>query len=130
MSNLLAIPLIKIVVNTGNNEDWIDPILFLVSDTVPDTTPENQLDIRGIKFLMEVRRDQLSHEVVMTASTENGMIAIGEMPDYGYLIIQVPMAEVRPNQPGAYVADIVGDDGVNNRVVVQIDLNIVDGVTR
>ena len=42
MSNLLAIPLIKIVVNTGNNEDWIDPILFLVSDTVPDTTPENR----------------------------------------------------------------------------------------
>ena len=99
MSNLLAIPLIKLVVNTGNNEDWIDPILFLVSDAVPDTTPTNQLDIRGIKFLMEVRRDQLSHEVVMTASTENGMIAIGEMPDYGYLIIQVPMAEVRPISP-------------------------------
>lgn len=130
MSNLLAIPLIKIVVNTGNNEDWIDPILFLVSDAAPDTTPENQLDLRGIKFLMEVRRDTPAHEVVITASTENGMILIGDMPDYGFLIINVPIEEVRPNPPGKYVADIVGDDGVNDRVCVQIDLTIVDGVTK
>ena len=95
MSNLLAIPLIKLVVQTGDNEDWIDPILFLVNDGLDP--PQTQVDLRGIAFEMEVRRDEPVHEVVITASTENGMLMIGEVPDYGYLIIQVPLHAIKPN---------------------------------
>ena len=128
MSNLLAIPLIKVVVQTGDNEDWIDPILFLVNDGLDP--PETQLDLRGIEFEMEVRRDEPVHEVVITASTENGMLMIGEVPDYGYLIIQVPLHAIKPNPAGKYVADIIGRDEANTRTVVQIDLTLVPGVTR
>ena len=128
MSNVLAIPLISMEVATGNNEDWVDPILFLVNDGLDP--PESQLDLRGIDFEMEVRRDEPDHEVVITATTENGMLMIGEVPDYGYLIIQIPVGEVRPNPPGKYVADIVALDAVNRRVIAKIDLTIVDGVTK
>ena len=128
MSNLLAIPLIKLGVVTGTNEDWIDPLLFLVNDGLDP--PQTQLDLRGIRFEMEVRRKTPDHEVALQASTDNGWLMIGEVPDYGYLIIQVPVSAISIEQPGEYVADIVGRDEVNTRTVVQIDLSLVEGVTR
>jgi len=128
MSNVLAIPLITMVVRTGNNEDWIDPILFLVNDGLDP--PQAQLDLRGIDFEMEVRRAPPEHEVVISASTENGMLKIGEVPDYGYLIIQIPVGEMKVNSPGPYVADIIASDPINRRVIVKIDLTLVDGVTK
>jgi hypothetical protein len=58
-TNILALPLVQLEVETGNNEDWIDSILFLVAPDDPDNPPPTapQLDLRGIDFEMEIRRE-------------------------------------------------------------------------
>jgi hypothetical protein len=127
MSNLLAIPLVGITVETGNNEDWVDSLLFLVDSTDP-TQP--QLDLRGIEFEMEIRRHPEDNEVVIHATTHDGTLIIGDPPNFGYLIISVPIAQMEPMLPGAYVGDIRGTDPDNTRVVVEIALTIFQGVTR
>jgi hypothetical protein len=126
-TNLLAMPLVTIQVETGTNEDWIDALKFLVDDGSEDPP---QLDLTGIDFSMEVRRTPPDHEVVLTASTALGTLGVGNPPDFGFLLINIPMAEMRGQQPGKYVADITGTDGQDIRRCVVIDLEIVWGITR
>jgi hypothetical protein len=126
-TNLLAIPLVSIEVQTGTNEDWVDSLLFLVDGSDPS---QPQLDLRGIYFEMEVRRQPEDHEVIIRASTKDGTLLIGDPPNFGFLIINVPMAMVTGELPGIYYADIRGSDDENTRVVVEIDLEIVEGITR
>jgi hypothetical protein len=128
-TNLLAMPLVQLVVETGTNEDWLDSIKFLVDTGVPeDEMP--QLDLRGIVFEMEVRRAAPDHEVILDATTEDGTLLIGEPPDFGYLLINIPVTDMTAIQPSEYVADIVGHDEEFQRVVVQIALTIQRGITR
>jgi hypothetical protein len=128
MSNLLAMPLVTMTIETGNNEDWIDSIKFLVQTTDP-VLP--QLDIRGITFDMEIRRAVDEPEVVLAASTTNGTLIIGQPPDFGFLIISVPIAEMQNLAAQDYVGDIVGRDGVYTRTVIQIaTLTIFEGITK
>jgi hypothetical protein len=127
-TNLLALPLLTLQVETGNSEDWIESVKYVVDTGDPDNLP--QVDLRGIEFEMEVRRSAPSHEVVLNATTEDGSIAIGEPPDYGYLIINVGFDEMKVMQPGSYVADIRGKDNRYTRVCVQIELTIFGGITR
>lgn len=128
-TNVLAIPLAEITVITGTNEDWIDSILYVVGPgPVDENTP--QLDLRGIEFAMEVRRASSEHEVILDASTEEGTLAIGPPPDFGYLLILIPEAEMITKLPGVYVADIVAKaDGFSRRTML-INLTIVEGITR
>jgi hypothetical protein len=128
-TNLLALPLLALVIETGNSEDWIESIKYVVdTGAAPEVLP--QVDLRGIEFEMEVRRTSQSHEVVITASSTDGSIAIGEPPDFGYLIINVGFDEMKPLQAGKYIADIRGKDGRYTRICIQIDLAIFDGITR
>jgi hypothetical protein len=125
MSNLLAMPLVHLGIVTGTNEDWIDSIKFVVDE------PEfPQLDLRGISFGMEVRREASDHEVVLAASTENDTLRIGQPPDYGFLLINVPLVDMQGQIAGTYVADIIGRDELHTRVIIQIDLTIIAGVTK
>lgn len=127
MSNLLAMPLVRLQVETGNNEDWVDSIKFVVDTGVE---PFPQLDIRNIIFEMEVRQEATSHEVMLAASTETGSLRVGVPPDYGFLILNVPLTDMRSLVAGDYVADIVGRDDLYTRVIAQITLLIVEGVTK
>jgi hypothetical protein len=127
MSNLLAMPLCSLVIETGNNEDWIDSIKFVID---VDEDPQPQLDLTGIDFEMEVRRTPDDVEVILAASTANGTLMIGDAPDTGFLIIQVPLADMKDKKAGKYVADIVGMDGEFTRAVAQIELVILEGVTK
>jgi hypothetical protein len=127
MSNLLAMPLVKLVIETGTNEDWIDSIKFVV-DTGEPVLP--QLDIRGIIFEMEIRRAASDHEVVLSASTIDGTLTIGIPPDFGFLLFNIPLAQMQPQTAGVYVGDIVGRDDTYTRVIAQIDLTIVEGITK
>jgi hypothetical protein len=77
---------------------------------------------------MEVRRQVEEHEVVVSASTADGKLAVGNPPNLGYLLINVPAAEM--NFPGEYVGDIVASDEIYSRVAVQFTLQIVTGITR
>jgi hypothetical protein len=128
-TNLLALPLLSLTIETGNSEDWIESIKYVV-DTggLPISLP--QVDLRGIEFEMEVRRSSPSHEVVLSATTADGSIAIGEPPDFGYMIINVAFAKMRPLQAGSYIGDIRGKDDRYTRICIQIDLTIFDGITR
>lgn len=131
MSNVLALPLVQVSVETGNNEDWVDSIKFVV-DTGEDLPPEElpQLDLRGIIFDMEIRREASDHEVIFAASTESGTIKIGAPPDFGFLIISVPHVEMQHHKAGDYVGDIVGRDDLYRRVAIRVNLAIVEGVTK
>lgn len=131
MSNVLALPLVEITVETGNNEDWVDSIKFVIDEGLglePADMP--QLDLRGISFEMEIRREAADAEVILAASTENGTLKIGVPPDFGFLIIQVPHAEMQGHTAGHYVGDIVGHDDLFRRVTIRIELTIVEGVTK
>jgi|SRR6187431_449103 hypothetical protein len=126
-TNLLAMPLAILKVETGTNEDWIDSLKYVV-DTGEDDPP--QLDLRGIAFEMEVRRRPEDHEVVISASTADGTLAIGDAPDFGFLLINIDKTVMEQQKANEYVADIVGIDVEFRRVVVQIDLTIFEGITR
>lgn len=129
-TNLLALPLLSLTIETGNSEDWIESIKYVVD--LGDQTPEDnpQVDLRGIAFEMEVRRSSQAHEVVINASSDDGSIAIGDPPDFGFLIINVGFEEMRQMQAGKYIGDIRGKDDKYTRICIQIDLTIFDGITR
>jgi hypothetical protein len=38
MSNLLAMPLVQLAIETGTNEDWIDSIKFLIDEGAGSTS--------------------------------------------------------------------------------------------
>jgi hypothetical protein len=129
MSNILAIPLIDLVVETGNTEDWIDSIKYLVDTGVPeDEMP--QLDIRGITFDMEVRHSVDDHAVVLAASTADGSLFIGTPPAFGFLIFNISYVEMRNMIAGSYVADVIARDDLYTRVIAKITLTVFEGVTK
>ena len=129
MTNILAIPLVNIDVAVANTEDWVDSIKFVVDTGVAiDLMP--QLDIRGITFDMEVRRAADDPEVVLGASTTDGTLKIGDLPDVGFLIFNIPFVQMRDLIAGTYVGDILAHDDIYTRVVVNINLTVVEGVTR
>jgi hypothetical protein len=127
MSNILALPLVRLTIETGNNEDWIDALKYVVDNGSPNPP---QLDLRGIEFAMEVRRRPEDHEVIISASTTNGTIIIGQPPDYGILTISIPDDTMKLKKAGMYVGDVVASDEIHTRVAIQIDLTIVEGLTK
>jgi hypothetical protein len=130
-TQILALPICAAVIETGNNEDWVDSILFLIDNGSGDQTTMQQLDLRGIDFIMEIRRAVADNEVIIHASTLDFTMAIGAQPNFGYLLIYVPLEEVMQYKaPGQYVGDIVAMDSDFTRRVINIDLTIVEGVTR
>jgi len=128
-TNILALPLALLEVETGNNEDWIDSVKYLVGDAPPDEEPP-QLDLTGIEFEMEVRRAAGDHEVILSASTKAGGLSIGAPPNTGYLIISIPVTTMKPIRAGEYVADIVATDGTYTRRCIEIALTVKEGLTR
>jgi len=129
-TNLLAMPLVLLQVETGNNEDWVDSLLFVVDNGSGDPTTMQQLDLSGINFEMEIRRTASDSEVIIAASTADGTLVMGEPPNYGYLIFNVLIADMQNVREGSYVGDIVGKDTQHIRVVARITLTIVEGVTK
>jgi hypothetical protein len=127
MSNILALPLVQISVITGTNEDWVDSLLFLVS---AEGDPDEQLDLTGITFDMEVRRLPDDNQVTIRASTKDGTLKIGEPPNHGFLIINISHEQMKIIEPGNYIGDIIGSDEIAIRRCVLVDLEIVEGLTR
>lgn len=125
-TNLLAIPQVVLSVTTGNNEDWVDSIQYVV-DTGDPVPP--QLDLRGIIFEMEIRRTAGAHEVVLSATTANGTLAIGDPPNFGFLLFNIPLDQMKDLLADDYVGDMTGRDGNFTRVIAQIQLTVVQGLT-
>lgn len=136
MTNILSIPLTRMTVQTGNNEDWIESIKYVVDDGTGIATDDPaadmlpQLDLRGIAFEMEVRHKRTDHEVVLTASTANRRLGVGPFPNFGFLLLGVSIDDMKLQTAGTYVADVVASDDTYARKVIEMDLSIVEGVTR
>jgi hypothetical protein len=127
LTNVLALPLAHLTIEVANNEDWIDTLVFMVSDSGP---PLEQMDLRGINFEMHLRRRPEIPEIVLQASTRERTLYIGSYPDVGYLIFYVPEETMRPLWPGQYVGDIRAFDADFQRVCLTVDLTILEGITR
>jgi hypothetical protein len=127
MSNILAMPLVELAVETSNNEDWIDSIVYYV-DT--GDVPPPQLDIRGIVFEMEIRRSALEHEVMLSASTENGTLKVGAPPDFGYFLFNIPVTHMTKMIAGNYVGDVTARDGFYTRLIATVALTVIEGITK
>lgn len=129
MTNLLAMPLVNLTVSTGTNEDWIDSIKFVVeAGGAIETWP--QLDLGGIVFEMEVRRQPPDNEVVIRGLMTDGSLMVGAPPDYGFITINIDHEIMERVRPGDYIGDIVGKDDVSVRRVITMDLTVVQGITR
>ena len=126
----MALPLVTLSIQTGNNEDWIDSLKFLVEEEGSLVEDYPQLDLRGINFEMEIRRSPLDHEVVLHASIEDGTLAIGTPPDYGFFIINIPRAMMHTQLAGKYVGDVVASADGFYRVCLKMDLTITEGITK
>jgi hypothetical protein len=126
-TNVLALPLAHLVIEASNNEDWIDTLVFLVSDTGP---PLDQLDLRGISFQMHLRRRPEIHEIVLDASTRDRTIFVGSPPDVGYLIFYVPRETMQGLWAGRYIGDIVARDVSFERVCLTVEMTVIEGITR
>ena len=124
-TNILAIPLAHAVFVVGTNEDWVDCIQYLVGDA---TGP--QLDLRGISFELEIRRQPPDREVIMSASSSDGSISVGASPNVGYLIFYVKEAIMEQLEPDTYVGDVRASDGQYQRVILTMDFELIQGVTR
>jgi hypothetical protein len=127
MTNVLALPLAHLIITVSNNADWIDSLVFLVSDSGP---PLEQMDLRGISFEMHIRRRPEIHEIVLAASTKDRTMFVGSPPNVGYLIFYVPQETMKTLWAGKYVGDIVASDASFERQVLTIELEITEGITR
>lgn len=125
-TNVLALPLAHLMIEVANNEDWVDSLVYLVSETDP---PE-QLDLRGIAFEMHIRRQPEIHEIVLAASTADRRLSIGAPPNVGYLIFYVPKETMRGLWAGKYVGDIRARDADFERVCLTVELTVLEGITR
>jgi hypothetical protein len=119
-TNLLAMPLVHIRFETGNNEDWIDGINYV--------TPFNEpVDLRGIDFHMQIRNRPDEYDVSLYPSTVNKLLIVS----YNCLVIHIPLWKMENIWTVAeYVGDILGSDGHFFRVVATFDLRVIHGVTR
>ena len=129
-TNILALPLVTMSVQTGNSEDWIDSIKYTVEQSTGSVDDWPQLDLRGIDFEMEVRRTSKDHEVIINANTTDGTLAIGAPPEVGFLLICVPYAQMKYKFAGLYVGDVRASAEGERRIIIQFDLEIFEGITK
>lgn len=130
-TNILALPVVEAVIESGNGEDFVETFLYLVDDGSGDPNNFPQLDLRGMDFIMTIRRAAGDNEIVMRASTADGTMAVGAPPNIGYLIAYQSLEDVMQyKEAGNYVGDILAYDGNFSRVCLLIDLTIIEGITR
>ena len=133
-TNILAMPLVQVSVITGTTEDWVDSIKYVVApegaSADDDMSTWPQLDLRGIDFEMELRRNVDDHEVILNANTKDGTLAIGAPPNFGFLLIHVPYVVMKTKFADQYVGDIRASTDDEMRIVIPLAVEIFEGVTK
>src|SRR5262245_43872829 len=121
-TNILLLPLVEIMVETGTNEDWVDGLAFFADDE--ETIP---LDLTGIEFEMEMRTLPPSPTVVVRGHTKDGTINVLQHT----ISMNIPAAQMMTVPPGDYVFDILAFDGYRHRIIVKGTNTVVfQGITR
>jgi hypothetical protein len=129
---LLSLPLIKLTIETSSNEDWLDSIGYTTPSD--DPAPGSPIPLDGILLILTVRDSVDDLAVLLTASTENGLLQI--LPaNSGSGINSVWMIAVYQQQfpallvPGSYVLEMQGIVGQNRRTIVEGTLTVDKGVS-
>lgn len=124
LTNVLALPLTHLVIETGNNQDWWDAVRYITANDEP-------VDLRGIEFDMQIRRRSDDHDVVIYASADgNRWVSIGDLPNSNHLVIHVPLEKMQRMLAGQYVGDVLAHDEHVHRVCFTLELTVIQGVTR
>jgi hypothetical protein len=129
-TNILALPQSLASIETGNNESWVDSLVYFIGGSEGDSPGPSQLDLRGIEFEMEIRRRAEDHEVVLRLSTDDETLSVGALPNYGFLLINVPYEIMKAQRAGDYVADMRAMADGFTRVIVRASITIVEGVSK
>jgi hypothetical protein len=127
-TNALAIPFAHVVMEAYTNEDWVDSLVYLVTD--PGSEPYPQMDLRGIEFEIMLRRRPADNEIILGGSSLSGSLTVGAAPNYGHLIWYFSRDVMSRLWPGQYVGDVVASDPRLKRVVLTVDLTLIQGITR
>jgi len=137
VSNILKIPLVQAVCETGANEDWLDGFAYFedIAETIP-------ISLVGISFEMEMRTVAADPTVVLHATTFDGSLSVASYPPptdvpggiqvtQNCLQLNVPVTAMMHVPPGTYAFDIVAKADGRTRVVVQGTAAVIlQGYTR
>jgi len=117
MTEILSLPLLRRVLATGTNEDWLSEISF----TKPAGRP---FDLTGIGFECALRAPGTIDPIIY-ASTANGGLAVSD----GRVHFAVAAPAMASVPPGDYPYDLLATaDGHVRRVVTGI-VSVIAGVT-
>lgn len=118
-TNLLILPLVSLTIAVGTNEDWIDGLAFY-------DNAMNALALDGIAFKMTLRHVVDEATAPITASTgEGSLLTSGNRFNFN-----VPVATMGIVPPAAYVMDVVGMADGHQRIIMQGQVTVFEGVTR
>jgi hypothetical protein len=126
--NVLAIPLAHVVMDAYTNEDWVDSLVYYVTNS--DGQPIAQMDLRGTIFEVMLRRRAPDNEVILGGSSLTGTLTVGVAPNWGHLIFYFSRRLMGRLWPGQYVGDVIARDDRFERTVLTIDLTVIQGISR
>ena len=117
------------VMNIAMNEDWIVPFHYATSPVGGVTT--TPIDLTGSTLMMEIRRQESDHEVVLSLSSPDRGISIDNATGGAFTIL-ITRTQLAQFAPGDYVADLVRlmPNGDVERMLDCDAVTVVEGKTR
>jgi hypothetical protein len=115
------------VMSIAKNDDWIVPFLFAAQNDDGSTSP---IDLTGSTLMMEMRYQDIDHEVVVSVSSPDKGITITDAVGGAFTIL-IDRETLSQLQPGDYVADLVRlmPNGLQERML-DCSVAVAEGVTR
>ena len=113
--------------NIAKNEDWIVPFAYATDDGTGTLTP---IDLTGSTLSMEIRRQELDHEVMVSVWSPDGGIVINDAAGGAFTIV-ITRDALLQLVPGSYVSDLVREmsNGFQERIYEGVCV-VVEGTTR
>jgi hypothetical protein len=129
---LLSLPVLRVTIETADNEDWLDSIGYVTPPT--DPLPGTPIPLDGISLRYTVRTSADDIGNLLYATTDNGLIQI--LPaDSVSTVNSVWMLAIYAGLfpgfllPGSYVHEMQGVVGNNTRTIMTGTLVVDKGVS-
>ncbi len=122
-TRILDLPLVQMDLLTGTHEDMRPPAIYFT-----EANEISPIPLTGIDFRMQARSARPDAQAWVDATLGNGMIVVDAVG--GVLGIAVPHTVMRKVKPGRYVYDILATGDDIPRVIVQGEIEVMQGITR